>query len=323
MDRSFWTLGSCLLACLLACGTTPESTDGSTSGASTTAGPTETETGTETTTETTGDPGVLAPPGEFLMLTYNVAGLPQGISSSNPEVNIPQISPLLNAYDLVLAQEDFYYHAELSADVTHPYQTAPYMDPPDIVDLGDGLNRFSQFPMDGHERAAWYDCNGGISDCASDCLATKGWSFARTTIDANEVENGVPVEIDIYNLHMEAGGCDKDVEIRLQSAHDLVAEINQRSEGRAVIVAGDFNLRETDPEDVEPLMVFLGGAKLYDSCTELDCGDLRIDKVMYRSGENVELEPLLWEVPPEFVDLDGADLSDHKPVAVSFAYTPK
>ncbi len=274
------------------------------------------------TSDTTEGPGVPAPPGEFLLLTYNVAGLPQGISSSNPEANIPQISPLLNTYDLALVQEDFYYHADLAAGAMHPFHTQPYMEPPDILDLGDGLNRFSQFPVEDHERIPWYTCNGGISDCAGDCLATKGWSFARTMIDANLVEDGVPAEIDIYNLHMEAGGCPQDVEIRLQSAHDLVAEITSRSPGRAVIVAGDFNLRENDPEDVEPLMVLLSGAELFDSCTELECGDIRIDKVMYRSGDNLELTPLTWEVPPEFVDMDGEDLSDHKPVAVSFAYTP-
>jgi len=313
---------------MFACTSDPQGTsmtDASTTTSSETDAPTSSgDTDSTTESATTEDPAVPAPPGEFSLLTYNVAGLPEGISSSNPEVNIPQISPLLNAYDLVLAQEDFYYHLLLRADAMHPYQTTPYMEPPDLVDLGDGLNRFSQFAMEGHERIGWYDCNGGISDCASDCLATKGWSFARTTIDANEgALHGVPAEIDIYNLHMEAGGCPEDVAIRLQSAQDLVDAIATRSEGRAVIVAGDFNLRETDPEDVEPLMVILGGAMLTDSCLELDCGDLRIDKVMYRSSDDLVLEPLTWEVPPEFVDLDGVDLSDHKPVAVEFAYTPQ
>jgi hypothetical protein len=48
-----------------------------------------------------------APSGEFAVLAYNVAGLPQGISSSNPKRNLPLISPLLNAYDIVFTQEDF------------------------------------------------------------------------------------------------------------------------------------------------------------------------------------------------------------------------
>jgi hypothetical protein len=39
--------------------------------------------------------------GTFSVLTYNVAGLPLGFSSSSPEVNTVQISPRLNAFDLV------------------------------------------------------------------------------------------------------------------------------------------------------------------------------------------------------------------------------
>lgn len=283
---------------------------------------TESQTSTETETETeTGEEGQPAPAGEFSLLTYNVAGLPQGVSSSNPEVNIPRISPLLNAYDLVLVQEDFYYHAELGAETTHPHRTTPWADVPDIADLGDGLNRFSNYPMADHDRTAWYACNGNI-DCASDCLATKGWSFARTTLDPN-TGLGPPVEIDIYNLHMEAGGCPMDFEIRLQSAHDLVEEIAARSPGRAVIVAGDFNLHETDPEDLEPLMILLETPGLTDACLAVDCGDLRIDKVFFRGSEALELEALSWDTPDEFVTPEGEDLSDHLPVGVRFAYTPR
>ncbi len=34
--------------------------------------------------------------GSLRVLTYNVAGLPQGVSGGNPIVNTPLISPLLN-----------------------------------------------------------------------------------------------------------------------------------------------------------------------------------------------------------------------------------
>src|SRR6185503_16774088 len=40
--------------------------------------------------------------GEFLALSYNVAGLPEGISGSHPATNTAIIAPLLNDYDLVL-----------------------------------------------------------------------------------------------------------------------------------------------------------------------------------------------------------------------------
>jgi len=43
--------------------------------------------------------------GELSVLSYNVAGLPQEISSENPEEHIPLISPLLDEYDIVLTQD--------------------------------------------------------------------------------------------------------------------------------------------------------------------------------------------------------------------------
>ena len=45
--------------------------------------------------------------GAFSYLTYNVAGLPQEVSSENPEEHIPLISPLLEPFDVVVTQEDF------------------------------------------------------------------------------------------------------------------------------------------------------------------------------------------------------------------------
>ena len=250
--------------------------------------------------------------GEFSILTYNVAGLPDIISKSNPEVFIPQISPLLNGYDLVLVQEDFAYHAELAADAAHPYQTPPLFDTPDQVPMGDGLNRFSVFPMGPLHRLQWPGCSGDF-DCASDCLATKGFSFGRVALAPG-------VTVDVYNLHGEAGGCPADVTVRLLGYTRLVEFIETWSVGRPVLVAGDFNLRWTDPEDVPPLQMLVD-AGLTEACLALDCGDEHIDKVFFRSADALTLEPLTWAVPPEFVDPAGEDLSDHEPVAVRFAWT--
>ncbi len=250
--------------------------------------------------------------GELVLLTYNVAGLPQGISSSEPQEYIPLISPLLNGYDLVLAQEDFWFHTELSASVTHPYRSAPYREALDVLDMGDGLNRFSTFPFEDFARFPWTECWGNL-DCASDCLAAKGFSVARTILGGN-------LSVDVYNHHNEAGGCDEDYRIRSQDVQELLDEIAVRSQGMAVIVAGDTNLHRDDPQDVPPLDGLLAGADLADACDTLACGDDRIDRVLYRSSESVTLIPLEWWIPPEFITADGTDLSDHKPVAVRFRW---
>ncbi|MEZ6183766.1 MAG: hypothetical protein R3F62_02015 [Planctomycetota bacterium] len=82
--------------------------------------------------------------GQLEVLTYNVAGLPQGISGSNPAVNTTQISPKLNAYELVLVQEDFFYDADLRRQARHPNQSNPQ--PVSSRPVNDGLNRFSLTP---------------------------------------------------------------------------------------------------------------------------------------------------------------------------------
>src|SRR5699024_9684185 len=53
------------------------------------------------------DTGTETVEGSFDVLSYNVAGLPEVLSDSNPSVNMALIGPLLDAYDLVLTQEDF------------------------------------------------------------------------------------------------------------------------------------------------------------------------------------------------------------------------
>ena len=243
--------------------------------------------------------------GELRVLTYNVAGLPQGLSSSEPEAYIPQISPLLSAYDLVLVQEDFWYHAELSADVTLPHRSEPAVEAPNVSDMGDGLNRFSVSAFELHTRTPWPGCNGTV-DCSSDCLANKGMSFARHTLAPG-------VEVDVYNLHNEAGGCPDDLRIRDESTDLLIDTIASQSAGRAVIVGGDFNLREADAEDL-PLLTRLWDDGLRDVCHEVSCGTDEIDRIMIRDGDVVRLEALEWSFGEEFVTSAGEDLSDHPAV---------
>ena len=132
--------------------------------------------------------------GTFDALTYNVAGLPVGLSSSQPDVNTPYISPLLNDYDLVLVQEDWanpdpplptrVFHDLLIADVDHPYLSTPKPVPlgtnparPSAL-LSDGLNRMSRFPFGDVTRVMWPNCFGGADTSdggAADCLAEKGF----------------------------------------------------------------------------------------------------------------------------------------------------
>jgi hypothetical protein len=298
-----------------------------------------------------------APAGELTVLTYNVAGLPQEISEVNPEEHIPLISPLLNAYDVVLTQEDFdwwvplldsldfaNYHDRLRAEATHEHRSQPHPGPeavgidtatrPDLS-VGDGLGYLSRLPFTGETRVPWQGCFGGLDTSdggAGDCLSMKGFGMVTVTLagdaplDAGGAEGDITV--DVYNLHAEAGSTDQDQRLRAEQFDQLAAFIEEHSAGQAVILGGDTNLDSDDdrPEraaaDAEIWARFLDRTGLVDTCTELGCDDPhRIDRIAYRNGGGVTLQPTSYDVPQQrFQAPDGEDLSDHLPVVAGFAW---
>jgi hypothetical protein len=251
--------------------------------------------------------------GEFSVLIYNVDGLPATLSGATPEVDIPQISPLLNSYDLVLVQEDFWYHDLLTAEITHPHRSEPKVAEPSLTELGDGLNRFSRIRFDPVTRAAWQRCNGSV-DCSNDCMTDKGFSVARVRLAKG-------VSLNVYNLHMDAGNCEGDFEAREGQLQQLVADLAARTADEAVIIAGDTNLKNwRNREDQILLDQLLQETGVAIACNVLACTGGNHDRIMFRSSPDLKLTPLSWSNPPEFVDAQGFDLSDHKPVLVNFSW---
>jgi len=303
--------------------------------------------------------------GDFLALTYNVAGLPQGISGGDPTTNSPLISPRLNSYDLVLLQEDWgdplgavplFFHEEIVSAANHPYRSEPAPAPlgtdlrrfptgPPLI--ADGLNRLSRFPFGAIQRVMWNTCYGefaveaaevildaaglsgpiddvGLGDVvsggAADCGAQKGFEVART-----KFADGV--EIDLYNLHSEAGGGPQDNIARAAGLIQLADYIKKNSTGRPVILGGDTNLH-TEPEsdndeDRRVWERFQAETGLSDVCLVVDCGDDAgvIDKFAYRNGGGIEIVPLSHNFERErFTRSDGEPLSDHDPLAVRFRW---
>ncbi len=281
--------------------------------------------------------------GTFSVLTYNVAGLPFNLSGSNPVVNSVQISPRLNGFDLVVVQEDFSFHEDLVSQILHPFQSVKdTTDVQFVIDqfppgaspqLGDGLNTFSFHAFGDFTRVTWNECFG-LFDNGSDCLAPKGFSFAR-----HEVEPGVFV--DVYNLHSDAGGDEGSLDARRKNLRQLADFIVVTSDGNALIVLGDFNSRYTRAGDILPEFVATTGVSdvwidlvrggnvpavgpsLQDGCAisfaDADCE--RVDKIFYRNGIDVELEALSHAVPEDWVDTMGEQLSDHEPVSAVFRVT--
>ncbi|MCS1350000.1 endonuclease/exonuclease/phosphatase family protein [Mechercharimyces sp. CAU 1602] len=252
--------------------------------------------------------------GSFNLLTYNVAGLWDPISQSNPAKNTKKISPRLNEYDIVLVQEDWNYHDDLTSEANHPFKSKHS----GSMGFGDGLNRFSIFPFTDFKRKEWEDC-GGYFGNGSDCLAPKGFSYARHRISEN-------VYVDIYNLHADAGGNDEDV--REKNFRQILKKIEQWSTGYPVIVAGDFNSKFRDEEGVRQFI----DAGFSDAWVVRDnegrfpdvgetVADESIDKILFRSSDDVTLTVTdYYNAENEFKDGQGRDLSDHDPRAAVFTY---
>jgi hypothetical protein len=269
--------------------------------------------GSSTTSPTTsGTPSSNLPSGTLRFLTYNVAGLPQIISQVQPATNTPLISPKLNGYELVVVQEDFVYHTELAKDATHPYQSPPLTGYSTLV--GDGLNTFSTHPFLLRARVKWSVFHGLTSN-SNDGLSSKGFSCARHTL-------GPGVEVDVYNLHADAGGDQGDIDARIVQYDQLADFIEAFSAGRALIVAGDTNLNTwsgTRPQDDTTLVTFMTRLGLTDAARTLG-GQESLDRVMLRSSADVELTAKTWRFATEFVDAAGQPLSDHDAIHVDIGW---
>jgi endonuclease/exonuclease/phosphatase family metal-dependent hydrolase len=266
---------------------------------------------------------------KFTVLTYNIAGLPELISSGDPAVNTPKISVLVNDYDIVQVQEDFNYHAALYANDYHPYRTATSGGVP----FGDGLNTLSNFPFsEDLIRVKWNDC----SNTDGNCLTPKGFTWNRVRLEEG-------VYLDIYNCHTGAGDVEAAYDARRKNIIQLVNYINTNSAGNAVLLTGDWNCRYTRTEDNIRLVTTNAGATDVwiqlikngiaptqgsgalvcpgsDIVTDYQCEI--VDKIFYRSNNFITLTPLEFTYEDaRFRDENGSMLSDHRPVFTRFQYT--
>ena len=293
----------------------------------------------------------------FQALSYNVADIsldtPFGVIDIDPEfdssLTFPQIKERLETqpYDLVLLQENFNESRQaLLIPDTELYPFQPSTEGaflelvslfPSLVAEGDGLTRFGIWENIGYERVNWTTCAGGLADnatsSASDCLTTKGYSYARYFLgDAEEPEESRPC-VDVYNTHMDAGTLADDLVARATQVQMLVDDINTRTQTDsadtdteavecALIVGGDFNM--SDPvADLGPegtLVNLTQSTGLQDACLTLDCeAPSKVDRFMYRSGGNTEIYATSWEVDERFdTSNEGGPLSDHQAVSVRF-----
>ncbi|RSM65500.1 endonuclease [Actinoplanes sp. ATCC 53533] len=262
--------------------------------------------------------------GTFSVLSYNIAGLPEGLSSGSPQANTPIIAQRIRPYDVVHVQEDFNYHASLYANDTHPFRTPTSGGVP----FGDGLNTLSDYPYSDLTRDKWNACNG------TDCLTPKGLTWSRERIAEG-------VFIDFYNLHPNAGTTSADLAARRANITEISTFIAANSAGNAVVVAGDTNTRYTRADDnIRELLATngltdawvqeeRGGVPPAAGSPTVGCDDAAVtdacevvDKILYRGNRYVTLALDSYRNEnAAFRTTDNKMLSDHYPIAADFRWS--
>ncbi len=251
--------------------------------------------------------------GELRVLTYNVHGLPSGITGDDTSARIAGIAPLLPPYDLLGLQEAWIGDDRevLTAECEHAVEES-FDAPLDAGRaFGAGLITLGPAPVSLVHEQYYTRCHGTL-DGASDCLASKGFQLLRFELGAGS--------LDVYNTHFEAGSGEEDIAARESNVSELLAAMETHSGDRAVLLMGDTNLSGEDATDA-PALAALFDAGLADACDLVGCPEPgRIDRFLLRDGNDVRLTPREWAVPPEFVDAKGVPLSDHDPIELTLAW---
>ena len=176
--------------------------------------------------------------GSFTALTYNVAGLPEPLSGSQPATNSPFISQLLNDYNLVLLQEDWVdvlaqygarpagtegvprtgYHDLIVGAALHDYRSEPMSSPPPVGKTlkrlptgptlsGDGLNHLSGFPLGRLRRVMWEVCHGEVHVTAVETIAEEAGIDDPTgeDIDGGSADCGAQKGFSVTTIRLARG----------------------------------------------------------------------------------------------------------------------
>lgn len=283
---------------------------------------------------------------ELSVLTYNIAGLPEPLSSAiYPRAGYTvDISQRLNrtytvggrtlAIDLVGVQEDFAYHSLLIHNTLFP-DASPADPPPWLWPIGvpfsSGVNTLSAFKLGDVTRQTWNRC------ALDNCLTPKGLTYTQIQLPGGE-------KIDVYNGHMDT------TVLTVDNIAQLSNFIQRQSQGNAVIVIGDFNATYSNSGQVrQALLDFAADNGLTDAWVQQEYGGTaptdaprcssdnaceQLDKIFYRSAPatdpaNPLSSPVTLTLMSDgyqnmaafFENAAGEQISDHRPVLATLQYS--
>ena len=270
--------------------------------------------------------------GTLRMLAYNVSGIPlvgdfQGSVFTTTNDRARRIGRLLNGTgaDFIGTEEDFNANKHLAAQMTnYPYHSYSSGG----LAQGQGLNVFSTHPLYNIRRVTW-DKEFGYLSGSMDAVSNKGFIYALM-----ELQPGLYVHV--INLHMDAGYDPLSVRARISNFRQLASFIqDELNDGRALIVQGDFNykfkrlLRDDifgnllEPTGLRDVWAEVYNGGLYDTSDpafDLDSPGDDLDRILYRSGDDLCLTPVSKTVPA-LTGENGETYSDHDPMLTEFTYT--
>ncbi|MBQ7598995.1 MAG: leucine-rich repeat protein [Clostridia bacterium] len=272
--------------------------------------------------------------GTLKMLAYNVSGIPvigdfQGTTFTTTNDRAKKLGALLNTtyVDFISVEEDFNGHPYLADEMSnYPYRSYTSGG----LAQGQGLNVFSPHRLYNIERVKW-DLEYGTVSGSCDALSNKGFLYSL-------MELAPGVYVNVITVHCDAGYEPLSVKARANNFKQLAAYINKNlNDGRALIVQGDFNfkfkrkladdlvgnlLEPTGLKDVWAELSNHGLTDANDPAFVLDAPGDDLDRVLYRSGDTLELTPVSKTVPP-LTGKNGERYTDHNPMLTEFAYTVK
>lgn len=275
---------------------------------------------------------------EITFMSYNVSGIPllgdlQGTQrrykGAARQRRLGALLSWRSGADIIGVQEDFNDHDALESAMSaaFPFRSVSSGSLP----LGSGENLFSAYPIYNVTRIPWRSTFGVLCG-AMDRIANKG--ILSATVEISE-----GVFIDVYVIHTDAGAGKPSVRARADNFRQLAEVMNSNSANRACVVIGDYNtkyIRNAGDDVYGNLMVPAG---LTDAWAVLHNGgdsDYRddkpwfpslpesIDKVMFKSGGGVTIEPVYTEYV-KFTDENGDTYTDHisTKTTLSFKVTGK
>ena len=260
-------------------------------------------------------------PGQLSVLTYNVHGLPSWVAGDSPTTRMPLVSELINAYDIALIQEDFFHPELLRQSAKHAVVAEGNISRFSSARVfgflkGSGLTSFVDFPRDQIATIVpepYATCSGWIA-AGNDCWATKGLLIVRLRIAPDS-------ELDVVQTHLDAGRSLEDRKVRARQLDQLRAKLMNFSTDRALIVAGDLNLRRDDLDDVALVAEFADFLELEDTGARGGEQWSPLDYILYRSGKGLGLEVMEAGEALEFA-FEGEPLSDHPALFTRFRLSP-